>query len=338
MFLRFLHAVVDGRDLSAAEASDAMLSILNGEASTPQLAAFLAALKVKGETAEEVEGFARAMQARAERVDAGSGVLDTCGTGGGRVATFNISTVSAFVVAGAGVKVAKHGNRSYSSECGSADLLEALGIPAAASPDDTAQAIRKHGIGFLFAPVMHPAMKHAAPARAELRMDTVFNMLGPLTNPAGAKRQLIGAFSERAASLMAQALAALGAERAFVVHGADGLDEITTTAETTVFEVRDGGITRHTWTPEHFGVERASIDHLRGGNPTVNCRVACAIFQGERGPRRDIVLVNAAAALMAAGVADSPREAMRLAERSLDSGAAAAKVEALRTFRSATAV
>jgi len=334
MLLPFLHKVAERRDLSAGESQEAMLAILGGEISTAQIAAFLVALRMKGETADELLGFARAMRDKAQRVEVEGPLLDTCGTGGDGASTFNISTVAAFVVAGAGVRVAKHGNRSTtaSSKCGSADILEALGIAAALTPERVAASIREHGIGFLFAPLMHPAMKHAHPARLELKMRTIFNLLGPLTNPAGATRQLIGAPSEHAAGLMAQALAGLGPERAFVVHGSDGLDEVTTTGPTTVFDVRGDAICRHTWTPADFGVREARAEELKGGDCRVNCGITCAVLQGEPGARRDIVLVNAAAALVAAGHVADLREGVRLAAESIDSGAAWSKVEALRRF------
>ena len=334
MFLSFLHKVADRRDLNPGEAYDAMIGILSGAVSTPQIAAFLVALRMKGETSGELLGFARAMREKSQRVVAEPPLLDTCGTGGDGASTFNISTVAAFVVAGAGVRVAKHGNRStnIASQCGSADILEELGIDAALTPERAGQAIREHGMGFLFAPLMHPAVKHAQPARVELKMRTVFNLLGPLTNPAGATRQLIGAPSERAAQLMAEALAGLGPERAFVVHGSDGLDEVTTTGPTTVFEVCGDRVHRHTWMPADFGVERSSAGDLKGGDRHVNCRIACAILQGTKGPQRDIVLVNAAAALLAAGHARELKDGVRAAAASIDSGAAWSRVEALRRF------
>jgi anthranilate phosphoribosyltransferase len=289
---------------------------------------------MKGETSGELLGFARAMREKSERVIVEPPLLDTCGTGGDGASTFNISTVAAFVVAGAAVRVAKHGNRStnIASQCGSADILEELGIDAAMTPERAGQAIREHGMGFLFAPLMHPAVKHAQPARVELKMRTVFNLLGPLTNPAGATRQLIGAPSEHAAQLMAEALAGLGPERAFVVHGSDGLDEVTTTGPTTVFEVCGDRVHRHTWTPADFGVELSTPADLKGGDRHVNCGIACAVLQGTKGAQRDIVLVNAAAALLAAGHADDLVDGVRVAAASIDSGAAWSRVEALRRF------
>jgi anthranilate phosphoribosyltransferase len=345
MLLAFLHKIAAREDLSAAEARDAMLVILTGQATTPDIAAFLVALRSKGETAEELLGFARAMREKAATIDVGldsEPLLDTCGTGGDGGATFNISTIAAFVVAGAGVRVAKHGNRSFSSQCGSADILEELGVHVSLAPERVAQAIREIGIGFLFAPLLHPAMKHAQPARAELKMRTVFNLLGPLTNPAGATRQLIGAPSAHAAELMATALAGLGPERAFIVHGSDGLDEVTTTGSTLVFEIiRDQSRERsHVrsfhWTPADFGITPASVEALRGGDRACNAAIATAVLQGQSGghrdAQRDIVLVNSAAALVAAGVTADLREAMERAAKSIDSGAARTKLRQLAEF------
>jgi anthranilate phosphoribosyltransferase len=333
MLLAFVHKIAAGEDLSAAEAREAMLAILCGEATTPQISAFLMGLHMKGETPDELLGFARAMREKTVRIDpCVHPLLDTCGTGGGSGGTFNISTVAAFVVAGAGARVAKHGNRSFSSQCGSADILEELGVNVALAPERVAQAIREIGIGFLFAPALHPAMKHAQPARAELKMRTAFNMLGPLTNPAGATRQLIGASSANAAELMAHALAGLGTERAFVVHGSDGLDEITTTGSTLVFEITGPKLRSFEWTPADFGIEQADLGELGGGDRMRNSEIARTILDRSRGPQRDIVLVNSAAALLVAGIAQSPPEAMKLAAESIDSGAARAKLESLARF------
>jgi len=333
--LPFLHRVTERENLNAVDAERAMSVILAGEATTTEIAALLVALHMKGETADELLGFARAMRAKVTRVDAGlegQPLLDTCGTGGDGASTFNISTTAAFVAAGAGVRVAKHGNRSISSRCGSADVLESLGVKLAQSAEQMAQAIREVGIGFLFAPLLHPAMKHAQPARQELKMRTIFNLLGPLTNPAGAARQLVGASSASAAELMAGALASLGVERGFVVHGSDGLDEITITGPTLVLGVSAGAITRHTLEPGDFGVPAASSEELRGGDPIHNAGIARSILAGEKGPRRDIVLVNTSAALVAAGKATNFRQGVGMAAESIDSGAAARKLEALAAF------
>jgi anthranilate phosphoribosyltransferase len=333
--LPFLEIVMSKRDLDAAQAREAMLSILDGAASTAQIAAFLVALRMKGETVQEVVGFARAMREKAARVDPGPDarpLVDTCGTGGDGAGTFNISTVTAFVVAGAGARVAKHGNRSISSRCGSADVMEGLGVNVTLAPEQVARSIRETGIGFLFAPAIHTATKHAHPARLELKTRTVFNLLGPLTNPAGAGAQLTGAPSPEAAALIAEALAALGLPRGFVAHGSDGLDEITTTGPTLAFEIRDGAVTRRELTPEDFGVARARIEDLRGGDREVNCEIVLSILGGAAGAQRDIVLVNAAAALVAAGMARDFREGVALSAESIDSGAALGKLRALALF------
>ena len=336
MLLPFLHKIASGVDLPAEEAHQAMLVILNGSATTAQIAAFLTGLHMKGETPEELLGFARAMREKTVRIDPcvhPEPLLDTCGTGGGAGATFNISTVAAFVVAGAGARVAKHGNRSFSTQCGSADVLEHLGVNVSQPPERVAQAIREIGIGFLFAPLLHPAMKHAQAARAELKMRTVFNLLGPLTNPARATRQLIGAPSAHAAELMAQALTGLSPDRAFVVHG-DGLDEVTTTGITQVFEIIGSQVRSFHWTPADFGVAPAALDEaeLRGGDRARNSEIATAVLKGEKGAQRDIVLVNSAAALLVAGIADNPLEAMQLAAQSIDSGVAWSKLQKLAEF------
>jgi anthranilate phosphoribosyltransferase len=334
-FLQYLHAVAERRNLGTADAFEAMEAILAGEVSAAQIASFLTALRMKGETVDELVGFARAMRKRAVRLDVGlngEALLDTCGTGGDGQCTFNISTIAAFVAAGAGVRVAKHGNRSASSQCGSADLLERLGIAVALPPEMVARAIREVGIGFLFAPLMHTAMKHAQPVRVELKMRTVFNLLGPLTNPAGATAQLVGVPSEHAAELMAGALAQLGLERGFVVNGSDGLDEVTTTGATMAYEICGGRVEPSELSPEDFGVERVNASALKGADPETNAGIARAIFKGATGPPRDIVLVNASVALVAAGRAADFREGMEIARRSIDSGAAWKKVEELAQF------
>jgi anthranilate phosphoribosyltransferase len=336
--LPYLQRVVSRENLTPSDAHQAMLAILGGESSTAQIAAFLIALRMKGETAEELLGFARAMREKATRVDPGlngESLLDTCGTGGEGASTFNISTVAALVVSGAGVRVAKHGNRSISSQCGSVDVLEELGVNCELSAEQSARAIRDVGIGFLYAPMLHPAMKHAQPARLELKMRTVFNLLGPLTNPAGASTQLIGAPSPTAAELMAKALTGLAPERAFVVHG-DGLDEVTLTGPTLVFEIQRDRLKQHEWTPSDFGLEPVSIEALSGGGRETNSRIARAILAGGQGATRDVVLMNSAAALVASGKAATLREGMRLAEESIDSGAARAKLQRLVEFTNAT--
>ena len=331
----FLHRVAGREDLGAAEAEEAMGVILSGGATGAQIAAFLVALRMKGETSAELLGFARAMREMATRVDAGLGgepLLDTCGTGGDGLGTFNISTIAALVVAGAGVKVAKHGNRSISSQCGSADLLERLGVRVAQEAGQVGRAIREVGMGFLYAPAYHPAMRYAQPARLELKMRTVFNLLGPLTNPAGATAQLVGASSAQAAERMAEALAALGLARGLVVHGSDGLDEITTTGPTLALEIAEGQVRRRRLEPGDFGVERAVLADLRGGDGESNAEIAKSILAGARGPKREVVLANAAAALVTAGKAQDLVGGMQQAQESIDSGAALRKLKQLAAF------
>jgi anthranilate phosphoribosyltransferase len=336
----FLHRVADRESLSAGQARDAMDVILNGRASTPQIAAFLVALRMKGEAPEELLGFARAMREYATPVvvrSNGQPLVDTCGTGGA-AKTFNISTITAFVVAGAGVRVAKHGNRSLATRCGSADILEGLGVNILIPAERIALAIETIGIGFMYAPAIHPAMKHAQPARAELKMRTAFNLLGPLTNPAHATVQLVGAPGVRAAELMAEALASLGLHRGFVVHGVDGgLDEITTTGETVALEIRSGVIAHRTLNPQDFGMAQARLDDLIGGDCQSNCRIARSVLSGEKGPRRDIVLVNSSAVLVAAGRASDFRQGVDIAAASIDSGAAQSKLDALIAFTNTAA-
>jgi anthranilate phosphoribosyltransferase len=326
-----------GKHLAREEAAAAMEEILSGRAGEPQVVEFLAALREKGETEEEIVGFATTMRRHARQIFPGGvpdgwRMVDTCGTGGDATGTFNVSTCAAFVVAGAGVRVAKHGNRSISSRCGSADVLEALGVDLLTPPERVAECIERVGIGFLFAPALHTAMKHAMPARRRLGGRTVFNLLGPLTNPAGARVQVLGVFAADKVGLLAGALAKLGVERAFVVHGADGLDEISLGGETDVAEVHYGTVRNYTVTPEDFGLPRANIHDLTGGDAPENAAIIRRILDGQRGPRRDIVLANAAAALVAAGVAADFREGVRAAEQSIDTGLAAQKLELLGQF------
>ncbi len=333
--LPFLHRVMNKEPLPVEDARLAMAAILAGEASTAQIAAFATALRMKGETVDELHGLALAMRESAVHVDhgvTGEPVLDTCGTGGDNQGTLNVSTVVAFVVAGAGVKVAKHGNRSMSSLCGSADLLEAFGAKLLMRPEDMGRAIREIGFGFLFAPALHPAMRHAQPARAELKTRTAFNLLGPLTNPAGATCQLVGAPSVLAAELMAVTLSALGLRNGFVVHGADGLDEFSTTGQSDVFAIAGGAIGHQSLGPADFGLRQATIDELRGGDIETNKSIALAVLKGVKSAHRDIVLANAALGLMAAGKAKDPIEGVRLAAESIDSGSALEKLNAYVEF------
>jgi anthranilate phosphoribosyltransferase len=324
--LSAVHAVVnEARSLTEIEAQEAMSLILKGEATPVEIAALVTALRVRGETVEEITGFARAMRAAAMSVDLEGPLLDTCGTGGNSFAAFNVSTTAAFVIAGAGVRVAKHGNHAVSSICGSFDVLAALGVKT----DRPADSVREHGIGFLHAPSYHPAMRHAQPVRLALKMRTVFNMLGPLANPARANAQVVGTFSVLAAEKLALALAALGLERGFVFHGHDGMGEVTTTAHTTVFAVAGGRVTESVYEPADFGVGCARKEDLAGGDAVQNAAITREVLAGTRGPRRDIVLINAAMGLVAAGAARDVRDAMQLARESIDSGSAQAKLAAL---------
>lgn len=334
-----LHRVAERQDLAASEADAAMLEILRGDSTPALTAALLTALRMKGETVDEVTGFARAMRASAVSVRPAQTpperLVDTCGTGGDGGATFNISTAAAFVVAGAGLAVAKHGNRSISSRCGSADVLERLGVHVDLAAEHVARSIDETGIGFLFAPRMHPAMKHAGPVRRELGMRTVFNMLGPLSNPAGAAIQVTGVYEDRIVLLAARVLANLGVRRALVVHGSDGMDEITLTGPTRFAEVRDGAIREGSLAPWDFGLELASSDGLSGGDAATNAEVLNSVLRGQRGAARDVVVLNAGAALCIAGRVDGWREGAALAAESIDSGAAARKLAALVEFSKA---
>jgi len=328
-----LHASVGGRHLTEDQAAAALEEILSGDADPAAVGALLASLRIRGETADELVGFARVMRAHAAPVASrqidSADMVDTCGTGGDGASTFNISTVSAFVVAGAGVPVAKHGNRSISSRSGSADVLEAAGANVQLTADQARAAIDETGVGFLFAPLIHPAMKHVQPVRKALKMRTVFNLLGPLTNPAGAGAQVIGVYADDRVRLVADALNRLGVRRAFVVHGSDGLDEITTTGPTHVAEVRDGEVSESQVAPADFGVETAKTEDLAGGEADENALHLERILEGVHGPRRDVVVVNASAALVAAGQAETFAEGAEKAAQSIDSSAAKDK---LRTF------
>lgn len=322
-----LEQVLSGDGLSRTEAHDAMAEIMAGNASEAQIAAFLVALRAKGETADEMTGFVDAMAEAAVSVEIEEPVVDIVGTGGDRSKTFNISTTAALIAAGAGVKIAKHGNRSASSMTGSADLLEALGIDLEMSPETTAEMIRTVGFGFFFAPQYHPAMRHAGPVRRSLGLRTVFNFLGPLTNPAGAKRLAVGTSDPKMAELMIEVLKNRGAVAAFVFHGKDGLDELTTTGPSTIYRLKDGEISLAEFTPDDFGVPRASLDDLRGGDIDTNLAITNAILDGESGPKRDIALVNAAAAIVAADLADGFTEGVGLAAEAVDSGDARALLD-----------
>src|SRR5215510_2290595 len=346
IIIEAVRALVERRDLTRIEAAAAMDAIMSGGATNAQIAAFLTALRMKGETVEELIGFAQVMREKVARVPSRADetaaltgtdremLIDTCGTGGDASGTFNVSTATAFVVAGAGLRVAKHGNRSMSglsgaSLCGSADVVETLGVKLELAPEQVGRCIAEVGIGFLYAPLLHTAMKHVMTARREMGIRTVFNMLGPLTNPAGANAQVIGVYAEALTEPLARVLAELGTHRAFVVHGADGLDEISNTGPSRVSEVREGIVRTSTVQPEDFGMRRASIEDLGGGDREENARIIRGILSGEDGPRRDIVLMNAAAALVAGGAADDLAKGVSLAARSIDSGTAAQKLEGL---------
>jgi anthranilate phosphoribosyltransferase len=322
-----LDRLISGSDLSRDEAYSVMNEIMGGNASESQIAGFLVALRVKGETSDEMTGLVDAMVDASVTVDVGEPVVDSVGTGGDGFGTFNISTTAAFIAAGVGVKVAKHGNRAASSKTGSADVLEALGFNLEMAPDDTVAMIREVGFGFFFAPRYHPAMRHAGPVRSSLGIRTVFNFLGPLTNPAGARLMSVGTADRRMASLMIEVLKNRGAERAFVFYGEDGLDELTTTGPSFIYRLRHGEVTTAEFTPEDFGVRRASLDDLTGGNPAENVEILLGILDGFPGPKRDIAVVNAAPAIVVAGLADGFVEAVDLAKESIDSGDARAVLD-----------
>lgn len=335
MIKELLQKVVAGENLSETEAEMAMAQIMDGAATPAQIAGLLTALKLKGETIEEITGFARAMRSKAIPVPSKHPLLvDTCGTGGDGANTFNISTVAALVLAGSGVKVAKHGNRSVSSRCGSADVLEALGVNLDLEPDELAACLDEVGIAFLYAPALHGAMKHAVGPRRELGFRTVFNILGPLINPAGAQAQVVGVFSPTLVRTLAEVLLRLGSKRAYVVHGAGGLDEVSPAGPALVCEVRDGKIREFTLNPEEYGFSPAGVECLSGGPPQENAAIALSILAGEPGPRRDAVLLNAALGLMAAGVVDDFNAGIELAARSIDSGSARAKLQEMVDFTS----
>ncbi|HHV62778.1 MAG TPA: anthranilate phosphoribosyltransferase [Firmicutes bacterium] len=333
MIREFIAKAASRQNLSVEEAEAAMNEVMSGLATPAQIAGYLTALKVKGETCEEITGSARAMRSKAVKVKTKHPtVIDTCGTGGDGARTFNISTAAAFVLAGGGVPVAKHGNRSVSSMSGSADVLEALGININLSPEQVGLCMDETGFGFLFAPHLHTAMKHAIGPRRELGIPTIFNILGPLTNPASAQCQVVGVFSEGLVETIARVLANLGVRSALVVHGLDGLDEISISAGTRVAHLADGNIRSYYIEPEDFDLPRASLDDVRGGTPSENAAIIMDVLGGARGPRRDIVLLNAAAAFVAAGAARDIGEGIGLAREAIDSGRAMEKVEEVRRF------
>jgi len=345
MITEALQRIANNREsLTREEARAVMTEIFSGSATDVQIAALLVALHMKGETVAEIVGCAEAIRTAADPLPihesatpavTGTGrdaLVDTCGTGGDACGTFNISTATAFVVAGTGVRVAKHGNRGLSSRCGSADVMEALGVKITLPTAVLATCLEEVGMVFLFAPAMHSAMKYVQPARRELRMRTIFNLLGPLTNPARASAQVVGVYSLDLVEKLAEALSMLGLHRALVVHGLDGLDEVTITGPTRIAEVREGNVRSYEVTPEEFGMKRARLEDISGGNAETNAAIIRDILAGTESPRRDVVLLNAAAVLVAAGRADHLGDALPLAGQSIDSGAAAAKLEALVRF------
>ncbi len=325
-----LNRLIAGESLSADEAEALMGQMMDDELTPVQLAGVVIALRAKGETPDEVVGFARAMRARARPIEVDVALADTCGTGGDNSGTFNISTTAALIVAACGQPVAKHGNRAATGRCGSADVLEALGVDIALPPEGVARCINEAGVGFLFATAFHPAMKFAGVPRRELGVRTIFNLLGPLTNPAAPRYQLLGVSHHSLLDLMAGALWKLGVERALVVHSADGLDEISLSGPTAVREIADGEIRAYEIVPEDFGLGRAEPDAVKGGDVETNVAILQDVLAGSRGPTRDAAVINAAAALFAAGKAADLREGARLAERTLDSGAARGTLERLR--------
>jgi anthranilate phosphoribosyltransferase len=333
VILQALAQLLDRRDLSREDARESMNTIMRGDATQAQIAGFLIALRAKGETADEIAGCAEAMRehvlaVRPQRED----LVDTAGTGGDGMRTLNISTAAALVAAAAGAGVAKHGNRAVSSASGSADVLEALGFQLDLEPERVARSIDDLGFGFLFAPTHHPAMRHAAPVRRELATRTVFNVLGPLTNPAGARAQVVGVYSPELVRTIADVLLQLGARRAFVVHGAGGIDELSPVGPSRVCEVVDGAVRERTVDPEELGIERCGIEELAGGSPQENAAAIRKVFEGERGAKRDAVLMNAAGAIAAGGHAGDLREGIALAREALDSGSAIARLDELIAF------
>ena len=325
-----IRTAVEHRPLPYRTAHAAAEAIMDGEASPAQIAALLVSLRMKGETVDEIRGFVTAMRARAAKIEAPANVVDPCGTGGDGLGTFNVSTAAAFVAAAAGCPIAKHGNRSVSSRCGSAEVLDAMGIDSAPGPERASRQLRLHGLCFLFAPRYHQATRHAAVPRREIGVRSIFNLVGPLTNPAGAKRQLIGVFEARWTEPLARVLQELGSEHCLVVHGQDGLDEISIGAETQVSELRDGRIETWRFDPRELGFRLQPLDRIRGGNPEDNAKILLLLLDGERGAARDIVLLNAGATLYVGGLAGSIEDGVTRAARAIDSGAARRLMEAMR--------
>jgi anthranilate phosphoribosyltransferase len=326
----YLQKLVQRQNLSEAEAGEAFDTIMDGQATPAQLGAFLMALRMKGETHDEIVGAAGSMRRHSVFIDPrGKPVVDTCGTGGDSLGTFNISTTAAFVVAGAGIPVAKHGNRAMTSQCGSADVLAELGVNLDALPEVMEESLHEVGIGFLFAQKLHPAMKHAAGPRKELGIRTLFNMLGPLTNPAGAKNQVLGVFAPQLTEVFAEVLRRLGSTRVFIVHGHDGMDEITTTAATRISELRNGQVRTYEFDPLPLIEQYAKPEELKGGGPAVNAGILREVLSGAKGPRRDIVCLNAAAGIVAGGKAADLRAGYEAAQEAIDNGRARLALEGL---------
>ena len=329
MIREAIQALVSGKSLTMDEAASVMNEIMQGETTPSQIAAFITALRIKGETVDEIVGLAKTMRSKAVPVITSEPVVDTCGTGGDGLSTFNISTVAAFVAAGAGLKVAKHGNRAMSSQCGSADVLEALGVKIELTAGQVQQCLREIGIGFMFAPSFHPAMKYAGVPRREIGIRTVFNILGPLTNPAGAKAQVLGVADDSLVEKLALVLQGLGCRHVLVVHGEDGLDEITVTGKTRVCELQGGSIKSYVISPEDFGLPRANLDSLKGGTASENATLLRRVLAGAPGPQRDVVLMNAAAVLLAGDRVKTLKQGVALAKEVIDSGHATEKLEQL---------
>ncbi len=322
MIREAIEKVVGRIDLSENEMRAVFGEIMTGQAAPAQIGSLLTALRMKGETVDEITGAARVMREKAVKIHVEGSLVDTCGTGGSPINTFNISTTAALVAAGAGVRVAKHGNRSASSQCGSADVLESLGVRLDSPPEIAERCIREIGIGFLFAPVFHSAMKHAVGPRKEIGIRTIFNILGPLSNPAGASHQVLGVYDAGLTNIVARVLMNLGSKRAFVVHGMDGLDEITITGKTKIAELRDGKIKNYMITPGGFGLKTAAVEEIKGGSAQENADIVKYVLQGQKGAERDVVLLNAAAALIVGFKAKGFKDGIRLAAESIDSGAA----------------
>ena len=333
---QIIQKLVNKEDLTADEATDAMQTIMSGNATDAQIAGFLVAMRMKGETPGEIASLALIMRKFAGNIhpNVEGTSVDTCGTGGDKLDTFNISTTTMFVVAGAGIPIAKHGNRSVSSQCGSADVLEAMGVKIDFEPKKVEECIEKIGVGFMFAPLFHKSMKYVMPARTQMGIRTVFNILGPLSNPANAQGQVIGVFDRGLTEKMAEVLKIIGLEKAMVVHGMAGIDEISTLGETKISELKDGEINNYIITPEEFGLKRANADDLAGGDAKVNAEILIKILKGEeQGAKRDIVLLNAAAGIVVGGMAESISEGLELAKEAIDSGRAYEKLEEMIDYR-----